>query len=234
MLLVVVGILAILPFALRLPDAVMRIMYPLRYESIIRQASEENDLDPAFVAGVIYTESRFRPDAESHRGAYGLMQLLPESARFIQRKSGIEGDYRDPEVNIRLGTWFLGYLEDRYKGDERLMLAAYNSGEGNVDAWVSDEGFDIAKDIPFKETREYVNRALEAQRNLPGTLRQEPARKRELTSPSRVFREERHEKKAGYAVGSRTRSDVRCGCLRAGGRGPGQAGGGQTSPTESQ
>ncbi|HWS82355.1 MAG TPA: lytic transglycosylase domain-containing protein, partial [Rubrobacter sp.] len=163
-LLVVVGILAILPFALRLPDAVMRIMYPLRYESAIRQASEENDLDPTFVAGVIYTESRFKPDAESHRGAYGLMQLLPESARFIQRQSGIEGDYRDPEVNIRLGTWFLGYLEDRYKGEERLMLAAYNSGEGNVDAWVSDEGFDIANDIPFKETRDYVDRALEAQR----------------------------------------------------------------------
>lgn len=162
MLLVVVGVLAILPFALRLPDAVMRTMYPLRYEATIRQVSEENGLEPAFVAGVIYTESRFRPDAESHRGAYGLMQLLPESARFIQRKSGIEGDYRDPEVNIRLGTWFLGYLEDRYQGDERLMLAAYNSGEGTVDAWVSEEGFDIAKDIPYKETREYVNNALEA------------------------------------------------------------------------
>jgi soluble lytic murein transglycosylase len=161
-LLVVVGVLAILPFALRLPDAVMRIMYPLRYESTIRQASEENDLDPAFVAGVIYTESRFRPDAESHRGAYGLMQLLPGSARFIQRKSGIEGDYRDPKVNIRLGTWFLGYLDDRYQGDEKLMLAAYNSGEGTVDAWVSEEGFDIAKDIPYKETRHYMKNALEA------------------------------------------------------------------------
>jgi len=90
------------------------------------------------------------------------MQLLPESARFIQRKSGIKGNYRDPEVNIRLGSWFLGYLKDRYKGDERLMLAAYNSGEGNVDAWISDEGFDIPKDIPFKETREYVDNALEA------------------------------------------------------------------------
>ncbi len=165
MLLVVVGVLAILPFALRLPDAVMRTVYPLKYSATIREASEENDLDPAFVAGVIYTESRFRPDAESPREAYGLMQLLPESARFIQRKSGIEGDYRDPEVNIRLGTWFLGYLSDRYKGDERLMLAAYNSGEGNVDAWTSEEGFDIKKDIPYKETREYVDHALEAQKS---------------------------------------------------------------------
>ena len=161
-MLVVIGVLAILPFALRLPDAVMRTVYPLKYTATIREVSKENDLDPAFVAGVIYTESRFRPDVESHREAYGLMQLLPESARFIQRKSSIEGDYRDPEVNIRLGTWFLGYLKDRYNGDERLMLAAYNSGEGNVDAWASDEGFDIAKDIPYKETRHYVNNALEA------------------------------------------------------------------------
>ena len=158
----VIGLLAILPFALRVPDAVMRTIYPLRYAATIREVSEENDLEPAFVAGVIYTESRFRPDVESHREAYGLMQLLPQTAKFIGRKSGIEGDFRDPKVNIRLGTWFLGYLEDRYEGDERLMLAAYNSGEGNVDAWVSDEGFDIAKDIPYKETRDYVKNALEA------------------------------------------------------------------------
>ncbi len=164
LLMVLVAVLAILPFALRVPDAVMRTIYPLRYAETIREASEKNDLEPAFVAAVIYTESRFRPEAESHQAAYGLMQLLPQSARFIQRKSGIEGDFRDPRVNIRLGTWFLGYLNDRYDGDERLMLAAYNSGEGSVDAWTSDEGFDIEKDIPYKETRQYVNRALEAQK----------------------------------------------------------------------
>jgi soluble lytic murein transglycosylase len=160
---VVVGILAIVPFALRVPDAVMRTLYPLRYEETIREVSEENGLEPAFVAAVIYTESRFRPGVESHQDAYGLMQLLPESADYIQRKSGIEGDYRDPKVNIKLGTWFLGYLDNRYGGDERLMLAAYNSGEGSVDAWTSDENFDIEKDIPYKETRQYVDRALEAQ-----------------------------------------------------------------------
>ena len=164
LLMVLLAILAVLPFALRGPDAVMRTLYPLRYAETIREASEKNDLEPAFVAAVIYTESRFRPDVQSHQQAYGLMQLLPQSARFIQRKSGIEGDFRDPKVNVRLGTWFLGYLNDRYDGDERLMLAAYNSGEGSVDAWTADEGFDIKKDIPYKETREYVDRALEAQK----------------------------------------------------------------------
>jgi soluble lytic murein transglycosylase len=145
------------------PETVRKAVYPLRYEETIREASRENGLEPTFVAGVIYAESRFRPDAESHREAYGLMQMLPDTARFVQRKSGIEGDFRDPRPNIRLGTWYLGYLDDRYEGNERLMLAAYNSGEGTVDGWVSEEGFDIARDIPFKETREYVERSLEAQ-----------------------------------------------------------------------
>ena len=122
----------------------------MRYEETIRQASRENGLEPAFVAGVIHTESRFRPDAESSQEAYGLMQMLPATAEFVQRRSGIEGDFRDPRTNIRLGTWYLGYLGERYNGDERLMLAAYNSGEGTVDGWISEEGFDIAKDIPSK------------------------------------------------------------------------------------
>jgi soluble lytic murein transglycosylase len=161
---VLAAILVVLPFALRVPDAVSRTVYPLKYEQTIRQVSKENDLDPTFVAAVIYTESRFRPDVESHQGAYGLMQLLPESAGYIKRNSSIKGDYRDPQDNIRLGSWFLGYLNDRYDGDERLMLAAYNSGEGSVDAWTSEEGFDIEKDIPYKETREYVERVLEAQK----------------------------------------------------------------------
>lgn len=156
------AILAALPFALKAPDAVLRTIYPLRYEETIREASEENGLEPAFVAGVVYTESRFRPNVESHREAYGLMQLLPQTAHFIQDKSGIRGNYRDPKVNLRLGAWYLGYLQERYRGDERLMLAAYNSGEGTVDAWISQEGFDIAKDIPYKETREYVKNNLEA------------------------------------------------------------------------
>ncbi len=160
-LIILAGIVA-LPFALGAPEAVREAVYPLRYEETIREASRKNGLEPAFVAGVIYTESRFRPDAESSQEAYGLMQMLPATAEFVQQRSGIEGDFRDPRTNIRLGTWYLGYLDERYRGDERLMLAAYNSGEGTVDAWISDRGFDIAEDIPFKETREYVERALEA------------------------------------------------------------------------
>ncbi len=161
-LLAVLAGLVALPFVLGAPETVRKTLYPLRYEETIREASRENGLEPTFVAGVIYAESRFRPDAESHQEAYGLMQMLPDTAEFVQQRSGIEGDFRDPRTNIRLGTWYLGYLDGRYRGNERLILAAYNSGEGTVDGWISNDGFDIAEDIPFEETREYVERSLEA------------------------------------------------------------------------
>ncbi len=161
-LLAVLAGLVALPFALGAPETVRKAVYPLRYEETIRQASRENGLEPTFVAGVIYAESRFRPDAESSQEAYGLMQMLPDTAEFVQQRSGIGGDFRDPRTNIRLGAWYLGYLDGRYRGNERLMLAAYNSGEGTVDGWISNDGFDIAEDIPFEETREYVERSLEA------------------------------------------------------------------------
>ena len=164
MLVLAAGIAAVLAVLPLIPDTVMRTVYPLRYEDTIREVSAEHGLEPTFVAAVVYTESRFRPDAKSHKGAYGLMQLLPETARFIQDRSGIKGQYRDPEVNLRMGAWYLGYLEGRYMGDERLVLAAYNSGEGRVDAWISDKGFDVGEDIPFKETHHYVQNVLEAQR----------------------------------------------------------------------
>lgn len=147
------------------PETVQQITHPLEYEEEIQAAAEEYGVEPSLVAAVIRTESRFDPTVESSRGAYGLMQLLPGTASFISERSGVQGDYRDPETNIRIGTWYLGYLlHQRYDGDLRLVLAAYNSGEGQVDAWVAEEGFDIGRDIPFDETREYVVNVLEAQK----------------------------------------------------------------------
>ncbi len=139
-----------------------RITHPLAYEETIREAGAERGVEPALVAAVIRTESGFDPEVESSQGAYGLMQIVPETARFVSERGGVTGDYRDPKTNIRVGTWYLGYLRYRYDGDERLMLAAYNSGEGRVDAWISEEGFDVADDIPFAETRDYVEDVLGA------------------------------------------------------------------------
>jgi soluble lytic murein transglycosylase len=157
-------LLVALPLVLQVPDAVRRATHPLEYETTIREASAEFGVEPTLVAGVVYVESRFGHESESSEGAYGLMQILPSTAQFISKRSGIEGDYRDPEVNIRMGTWYLGYLDERYPGEYRLALAAYNSGEGRVDEWISREGFDVERDIPFRETREYVEDVREAQR----------------------------------------------------------------------
>ena len=153
----------------RVDKAVQEIALPLRHEDIIRQQAADKGLDPALIAGVIYTESRFR-DQTSHAGAKGLMQLLPSTADDIARKSGgtafVQGDLADPQVNISYGSFYLRYLLRRYGGNTVLAIAAYNAGEGRVDRWVFDarhrgEDFDHARHIPFPETRHYVQQVLE-------------------------------------------------------------------------
>ena len=146
-----------------LKDAVQEITLPLRHEDIIRQQARDKDLDPALIAAVIYQESRFR-DQTSHAGARGLMQITPDTARFIARNSGgirfVQGDLATPQINIAYGSWYLRYLLQRYEGRMPLAVAAYNAGMRNVDGWVQDAGgaedFDARADIPFPETRHYV------------------------------------------------------------------------------
>jgi soluble lytic murein transglycosylase len=153
----------------RVDKAVQEVVLPLRHEDIIRQQAADKGLDPALIAGVIYTESRFR-DQTSHAGAKGLMQILPSTAHDIARKSGgtafVQGDLGNPQVNISYGSFYLRYLLHRYGGNEVLAIAAYNAGEGRVDQWIFDarhkgEAFDRARHIPFPETRHYVQQVLD-------------------------------------------------------------------------
>ena len=136
------------------PDFYLRARYPLEYEHIIRGHAANHDLDPALVAAVVYAESRFDPNARSPAGAIGLMQLLPDTAKGIALRTGGDGfvvaDLRDPEINIRYGTWYLDHLRARYR-DMSVVLAAYHAGPGSVDHW-RDEGIGI----PFSATRTYV------------------------------------------------------------------------------
>jgi soluble lytic murein transglycosylase len=146
-----------------LGEAVREITLPLRHDDIIRQQAADKDLDPALIAAVIYEESRFR-DQTSHAGARGLMQITPDTADFIARRSGgvqfTQADLATPQINIAYGAWFLRYLIDHYDGNETLAIAAYNAGQTNVDGWVEraggPESFDAARDVPFPETRAYV------------------------------------------------------------------------------
>jgi soluble lytic murein transglycosylase len=166
---VVAGIVVTAIVAPRVDKAVQEVVLPLRHEDIIRQQASDKGLDPALIAGVIFTESRFR-DQTSHAGAKGLMQLLPSTADDIARKSGgtafVQGDLSSPQVNISYGSFYLRYLLRRYGGNEVLAIAAYNAGEGRVDQWIFDarhrgEEFDHARHIPFPETRHYVQQVLE-------------------------------------------------------------------------
>ena len=133
-----------------------RLRYPLRYEAIVAAHARNYDLDPALLAAVIYTESRFRADARSSAGAIGLMQLLPETGRAIAVRTGGErfvvGDLLDPEINVRYGSWYLRELMRKYDST-RTALAAYHAGQGNVDRW-REQGVGIQ----FPETRAYVGR----------------------------------------------------------------------------
>jgi peptidoglycan lytic transglycosylase len=155
-----------------LKHAVQEITLPLRHEDIIRQQAAKKDLDPALVAAVIYQESKFS-DRTSVAGARGLMQITPDTARFIAKQSGgirfVQADLATPQINIAYGTWYLRWLLDRYDGRQALALAAYNAGFGHVDRWVRDAGgpdsFDPQADIPFPETRAYVHQVLERRKD---------------------------------------------------------------------
>ena len=131
-----------------------RLWYPLRYEVIVRGYAQQRQIDPALLAAVIETESKFNTDARSSAGAVGLMQLTPDTAKGIaQYTHGTTfrlSDLTNPDINVRYGTWYLHRLLDKY-GDERLALAAYNAGQANVDRWqAAHEG------IQFADTRAYV------------------------------------------------------------------------------
>ena len=139
---------------------------PLKHEDVIRQQSREKDVDAALIAAVIYSESKFS-DRTSPAGARGLMQITPAAANEIERLSGgttfrLE-DLGDPEINIRYGTFLLRELIDRYDGDVAAALAAYNAGPGNADEWGGSEL--RVEEIPFPETRAYVEEVLEKQRS---------------------------------------------------------------------
>jgi soluble lytic murein transglycosylase len=174
--LAVVGVgLTAIALTLALPlfrRAVTEFTLPLSYSDVIREQAADKHLDPALIAAVIYAETKFEPRSSS-AGAEGLMQILPGTAEFLARRSGATtftvSDLATPAVNIAYGSYYLRYLLDRYEGQEVLALAAYNGGETNVDRWMARarrEGRSLSIDqIPFPQTRAYVLRVLQAQRD---------------------------------------------------------------------
>lgn len=116
-----------------------------KFDEYVVKAAEKYGIDQNLIHAVIKAESAYNPDAISTRGAGGLMQLMPETAK----QYGVK-DIFSPADNINGGTKYLRFLIDKYSGDISLVIAAYNAGEGAVDKY---DGMP-----PYRETREYVER----------------------------------------------------------------------------
>jgi len=151
--------------------SVMRSHFKLKYEKLIIRYSAEYDLEPALVAGVIYTESSFQERALSRVGAKGLMQIMPATGREIAEALNepfFEDNLYDPETSIRFGCYYLRKQMDRFDQNVAVTLAAYNAGPHRAEQWLSEYGLDSRNRIayiPFEETRNYVDRVLQAREN---------------------------------------------------------------------
>lgn len=118
---------------------------PSSFDSLIQRTADQVSLDPMLIKSVMHAESAFNPNAVSHKGASGLMQLMPETAR----RYGVSSIF-DPRQNVMGGARYLSYLLDRFDGDLELALAGYNAGENAVDR--------TGGVPPYAETRHYVKK----------------------------------------------------------------------------
>ncbi|NNF51379.1 MAG: transglycosylase SLT domain-containing protein [Gammaproteobacteria bacterium] len=149
----------------------LEIRFPTPYREIFAQKTDEANIAFSWAYGIARSESLFMPDVSSSAGAIGLMQLMPATGRQVARSARLK--YRnqysllDPELNITLGTKYLGRMYERFGGNQVLATAAYNAGPHRVSRWLPEDGEVIADvwvdTIPFTETRGYVRRVLSSQ-----------------------------------------------------------------------
>lgn len=142
--------------------------YTDKYTEIIQENAQKYNIDPFFISALIKNESKFDTQARSSTGALGLMQIMPDTGTWIARET--KWDVFSPEllyqpdINIRLGTWYLSELYHQFNGNLILTLAAYNAGRGVVETWIKENNwsndFSDINAIPYDETRVYVNKVL--------------------------------------------------------------------------
>ena len=162
--LTVVLIFGLVSFAFAFaPSLLFKSMYSLRYEDEITASAASHGVDPYLVAAVIRSESSWDPEASSHQGARGLMQLMPETAQDMVAKGLVDGkrysyeNLEDPTVNIEYGCAYLSYLLTYFNGATDRAIAAYNAGMGNVDGWAKQDKL-LHNAITFPETQAYLVR----------------------------------------------------------------------------
>jgi len=155
---VVVGVLLI---GVLSPQGILRAVYPRKYADLVERYAEQYGIPSEIVYAVIKTESDFRADAVSPKGAVGLMQITPDTFLWLAEMLNESWDVSllsQPDVNLRCGVFYLHFLYQYYR-DFDLALAAYNAGMGNVAKWLSSQEYSEKGKliyIPFEETRTYV------------------------------------------------------------------------------
>lgn len=139
-----------------------KLIYPKKYSEYVTEYAKEFKIDENLVYSIIKAESKFKEDAISYKGAKGLMQISDITRDWaIEELELDEINIFNPEINIRIGCWYLNKLYKEF-GKLDLVIAAYNGGSGNVNKWLSND--DYSKDgnklhnIPFKETSNYVQK----------------------------------------------------------------------------
>lgn len=155
--------------------SILKTLYPIKYGNFVEIYAAENNLDEYFVYAVIECESGYDERALSYADARGLMQLTPDTFRWLQSKTGEslgEEMLYDAQTNIKYGCYFYGVLFEKY-ADEVTALAAYHAGMGNVSKWLKDESYSrdgkTLYDMPFKNTKNYVNKVIKT-RNIYSKL----------------------------------------------------------------
>jgi soluble lytic murein transglycosylase len=146
--------------------------WPRAYGEWVSGAAHEFGFDPALVWAIMREESAYRPEVSSPAGALGLMQLIPPTASRVAGELGIAGfvpeRLYDPETSIRLGTYYLRSLVDRFDGSRPLAIASYNAGPEAVDRWLDKDGATpndvFVESVSYAETRRYLRRVLRSYR----------------------------------------------------------------------
>lgn len=141
--------------------------YPAPYREALQPPLQEHDLEEAWVYGVMRQESRFVTLARSEVGAAGLMQVMPETARWAARRLGLKGYHKGMihqlDMNLRLGTYYMKSVYSRFDDSPVLASAAYNAGPTRARRWRGNrllEGAIYIETIPFDETRDYVRKVM--------------------------------------------------------------------------
>lgn len=144
-------------------------MYPVYYKQDIRVSASNYGVEPHLVAAIIRSETNYRTGKDSKKGALGLMQIMPDTANWVVQKAGFKEVTEDmlrnrADVSIEVGAWYLKSLHQQFDQNQIAAIAAYNAGPGNVRKWLDsgvwDGKLETVSQIPFGETRHYVQRVI--------------------------------------------------------------------------